>query len=202
MKYLKTYGLAAVVALAFAAIGAGSASATVLCKTNPCTEKYFAGTKVSMQLPTGFDMRWTANEGLGSGTCSFSTLTGETSNFGGVGARVSVPLSKVSWTTCGSSTWETLKTGVLEIKYANEGLRNEVFLKGTEWRVEPAACTYSAGAETKVGSLTPSLEGSAAEMHIEATFAKVAGSPFCSHTEIWEGNYEVTAPKPLYFSES
>jgi hypothetical protein len=50
MKHLKMLGLAALAAAALTAlIGAGTASATVLCKNNlnttTCSEKYPAGTK-------------------------------------------------------------------------------------------------------------------------------------------------------------
>ena len=197
MKNLKIFGLAAVAVFACcAAIGAGSASATVLCKTNtkPCTEDYAAGTKVTMQLPSGFDMKWT---GLGD-TCSFSTVAGETTNTGGSGSAVTVKLTGLSWTSCGL-TWEVLKLGTLEIKYGNEGLQNDVILKGTEWRA--AGCAYSAGSETKIGVITPSFEGSAGRMDIQGVFARVSGG-FCPATATWEAIDEITAPKPLYVAES
>jgi hypothetical protein len=197
MKHLKMLGLAAVAVTALTALaGTSSASATVLCKTNtnPCTEDYAAGTKVTMKLPSGFDMKWT---GVGD-TCLFSSLAGETSNTGGSGSTVSVKLSEVSWTSC-TLTWEPLKIGTLEIKYANGGLQNDLTLKGTEWRV--SGCTYSAGSGTKIGVITPSIEGSVAKVSIQATFARVSGG-FCSSTVTWEGNYEVTAPNPLYVAES
>jgi len=202
MKNLKLLGIAVAVALACSvAVGAGPASATVLCKTvaKPCKEDYAAGTKVSLQLPFGMDMHWT-KEGLGGDTCTFSSLAGQTSNTGGVGSKVVVALSSVSWTSCGAA-WETLKAGTLEIEYANEGARNPVTFKGTEFR--SGGCTYSAGTGIEAGVLTkPEPEGSAAKMYINGTFPRVAGSLACSPWARWEAIYEVTAPKPLYVAAS
>ena len=196
MKNLKLIGIAMAAALAcFAAVGAGPAGATVLCKTSakPCTEDYGAGTKFAAQLPFEMDMRWTKEPG--GDTCFFSSLSGETSNTGGAGSRVIVPLSKLSWTSCGG-TWETLKAGTLEIEIAKEGNANPVRLKGTEFR--SGGCTYSTGTGIQAGILTNSGFGAVApRLWINATVAWVSGG-LCSPWARWEAIYEVTAPTPLY----
>jgi hypothetical protein len=200
MKNLKLFGLAAMAILALSVVGAGSASATVLCKTaaNPCVSDYGVGTKITMQLPFGLDMKWTKEPG--GDTCTYSSLAGEVSKTGGLGSKVAVQLTSLSWTSCGG-TWETLKPGSFEVEYGGEGTQNPVTLKSTEVRV--GGCTYSAGTGIAAGRLTrPESESAAAQMYIIATMPRVGGALSCSPWARWEAIYEVTAPKPLYVAAS
>lgn len=87
MNYLKMLGLAAVAVAALTAfLGAGTASATVICKTEPtagvCPEgwDYSAGTKGKASLEKGTTAILRSTAGSIEDTCTESTVEGTSEN--------------------------------------------------------------------------------------------------------------------------
>jgi len=206
MKYLKMLGLAVVAALVLSALaGAGTASATVLCKEDPipkspCGSDFPSGTVIKGQLPAGVSNLW-RRSGKVIDTCTAATLVGVTSNTGGFSSSVFVPLSSLTWTGC-TTTREVLKPGTLEISYT--GATETVgTLKLKEIQFKEAGCTYGYGSTpVHVGRMKKSATAlSPATFEIEATFGPISGFPCFESVEL-ESFYSLTAPLPLYVSTS
>lgn len=201
MKYLRIIGLVAA-ATALLALGAGMASATVLCKEDkdPCGSDYAAGTLIQGQLPAGVSMLW-RKFGKVSDTCTASTLIGKTSNTGGSASTVVMPLSSLTWTGC-TTARETVKPGTLEFVHITPpwAYVARVTIKGAEWKEGP--CTYGSSVPLWIGSMKKSATiTSAAEIEIEGIIPRLAGFP-CPETVEWVARYTISTPVPLYVSES
>jgi hypothetical protein len=202
MKHLKTLGLAVVVVTALTALaGAGSASATVLCKTNtnPCSEDYPAGSGFSATTEAGFltVFKW---GGMSVNTCTEAKMSGRTTGTGALGSPVLVSLSSFSWGGC-TKPVEVIKAGPLEIYYAkNErGAYGTVTMGEFEWKEE--ACTYG-GPNPDIGIITgPVFEGgTTAKLRVDVLYPLISGFP-CASAATFAATYVISAPKPLYFAE-
>ncbi len=120
-KYAKILGLAAVAAMALMAfVGTGTASATVLCKTNLTTgcaaagQDYPAGTGIHATSESSGILETTG--GVILDTCTGSTVKGKTSNTGSASTTVSGPIEELAWGVCRRTT-NTLKLGSLEVHH-------------------------------------------------------------------------------------
>jgi hypothetical protein len=207
MKYLKALGLAAVAAMVLTAlIGAGSASATVLCKTalkEGCAASgwdYPTGTEIDISLVGTTSTSGTGGELLD--TCTEGTNRGTTTNTGGSNETVDWNLLEFFSKSC-THTTDTIANGSLEVHWISGGTNGTVTVKGTQaTKIIPGgvSCTYGAGAEgTDLGTLTG---GNPATLHVETALPKLAGSFLCPGDVVWNGSYVVTSPQPLYVSAS
>ena len=120
MKHLKMLGLAAIAAIAVVAfVGAGTASATVICKNNlsteKCSEPYPVGTKGTASLQGTMTVTNTAGTTTYV-TCSGSTVSSTLENAGSATTTVKSGLSSISWTGC-STTVDTIKAGSAELHH-------------------------------------------------------------------------------------
>jgi hypothetical protein len=175
MKYLKMFGLAVVAAAALTAfLGAGSASATVLCKTavNPCPEGERWSTGTSLDATSTHITFYEAN------TCVASTLSAKTTSNGGSGVPVPLAIEGLSFSTCTKNTIVTT-LGELQIEWINgthDGIIKDRGTKGTV-AVGLGTCGWNigfGGAWVTVGRING---GSPATIELEAP---------------------VPAPEPLY----
>jgi hypothetical protein len=217
MKYLKMLGLAAVAAMALMAfLGAGSASATVLCttanETTGCTMDYAANTEIHATLTTGTTAKlWSDPKGANPiATCTESTVKGTTSTTGSATTTVSGPLDTtvqangqltgLSWGGCNQTT-KTTTAGELEIHWIEGTANGTVTAKNSVVTVvlSGLSCSYGAQAGLHLGTLTGGTEP---HLAISTTVNKVAGSFACPEHAIWEAEYTVTAPHALYVSQS
>lgn len=206
MKYPKALGLAAVAAMALTALlGAGSASATVLCKTaleEGCagTWDYPAGTEIDLSLVGTTSTSGTSGELLD--TCTESTSKGSTTNTGGASETVDWNLTVYSSSNC-TGTTDTISNGSLEVHWIAGSTNGTVTSKNTQaTKIIPGgvSCTYGTGAS---GSDLGTLEGGAEPtLHVKTPLAKLAGSFLCPGEVVWDGFYAVTSPQPLYVSKS
>lgn len=101
MKYAKILGLALVAAAALIAfVGAGSASATVLCKngTSPCSEIYGAGTTIK-----GKSTNAVLTSNLATVACTESNTTAEVTNQGSASTTVTGTITALSFSGCTAS---------------------------------------------------------------------------------------------------
>jgi hypothetical protein len=209
MKYLKTFGLALVAALALMAfVGAGSASATVICKTNttPCSEKYPAGTEYKASLAVGTSMKLTTTEGTTLNTCAAATLTGKTENLGSATETVRGPVAAtgLTFSNCSAGTVTTTEGGVTETHSITGTANGTYTAKGFKITVNTpfGPCTYTGGSATHIGTVTG---GAPATVDVNAVVTRLSPDPdagICPASARWQATYTVTSPNPLYVKES
>jgi hypothetical protein len=201
MKYLKMFGLVAMAATALMAfVGAGTASATVLCKNNlntkVCSERYPTGTKIEGKLV-----------GTGKLETSFKTIECNKGSASGTlekeGGSTSTPFG------AGSPTLEEcncevkfIKNGTLEIHWIEGTDNGTLTSSGGEATVSCSTifgnvhCIYVSN-NTDAGVLTggnPATEEAALEA------PRLATNGLCSEKALLKGKYEVTSPKPLFIA--
>lgn len=215
MQYAKLVGLVAVAALVLAALsGAGSASATVLCKVNakPCptpNEDYPAGTEIHASIAAGGGLAIRDTESHVLITCSESTLKGKTTNTGGTpGVPVEGKIETLTFNGVGGSECtspiKVLKTGEFDIEYIpGTNTRGTLTLKETQVTTTLAgvSCTYGAASVVDAGTVTGTSLGTPATIDFSGVLPKEGGGFLCPGDVTWETTYTITAPKPLYIKE-
>jgi hypothetical protein len=191
MRCLKMLGLAAVAAAALAAfVGAGTASATVLCHTTttPCSQKWAVGTAVQFDLQTGTSAVWQTTGGVTLNTCTGGTLKGTISNAGSATetVKIAVPASGFSWSSC-TTGQQTLEGGEIEIHAISGTDDGTLTMKGfafTTNTVQYGVCTYTAGTGTHLGKITASKTGEAV-IDFEVVMTKKEGGVLCPSDITW-----------------
>jgi hypothetical protein len=210
MKHLKLLGMAIVAVAAMTAfLGAGSASATVLCKTatSPCTGgTYPSGTSITASLKAG-----TLSElgtSLGTIACTKSGTSGKTTSAGGAGVPVTAVIDALTFEECklGSTSctfaslhkpynakiaWTSGSNGNLEVGSSGAGnpavsMKCGIFIN----------CEFStANAALGVTGGTPAL----AEAN-NISLSRSGG--ICPSTSTWKATYSVSAPSPLFVASN
>jgi hypothetical protein len=211
MKHLKILGLAAIAALALTAItGAGTASASRLCKTTvavcPDAWDWPAGTNLQFSLDSA-SVVFEVN-GIIEDTCTTSTMAGNTMNTGSSTETVEIPLGTKTFTNC-TNTTKVLARGALEI-HADPNAQGQdvgagtVTSKGTELTVVAfgfISCVLKTGAGLDIGTLDePANANSDATLTVKATIQAFGAG--CPPSVDLTGEYKVTSPTPLYVSTS
>ena len=196
MKYLKMFGLAAVAAAAVtAAVGAGSASATVLCNntTTFCTVKYVAPTGVEGTLigSSVLEVAGSINE------CSESTFEGEIEKNGSETETFTVKLTKWTW-NCKVKNTKTIANGMFEVHHINTTDNGTVTEIGTETTTEVggATCTYGTGVGIDLGTF---VGGNNPILTVSVKIKKTAGGMLCPTEPTWTAEYKIARPTaPLW----
>jgi hypothetical protein len=202
MKYVKILGLAAVAAAALMAfVGAGTASATVLCSVTqtPCgaANIWPVGTVIDLSSEGTTKHKETGASGETLDTCKSSTIKGSTLNTGGSGVPVSISISTLDWNEC---TWTTttIENGGLSVEGPLTGTSHGTVKVNARFRVTISipffgSCVYGAEAGTSIGTIT---EGKPATFDGNAIFRRLSGSSItCPETSNWSGSFTVTEPK-------
>jgi hypothetical protein len=216
MKYVKMLGLATVAAAALMAfVGASSASATVLCTTNPVAVPTGTTCPANQAEPAGTEIHAVSEGNLvlttGSEfteiTCKKGTVKGKTSNEGSATETVKGAAETITWEECstpnGACTVTTVKPGTLEVHWI-EGTHNGTLTStGAEITSNCASifgnihCIYKAENED-LGTITG---GNPATADFESTPVNIiATSGLCPSGPKWDAKYEITTPKPLYIA--
>jgi hypothetical protein len=197
MKYVKMLALAAVAAGALMAfIGAGTASASVLCSTttNPCTSPW---AKQSLDFSIAAGGTATLKEpGVGGevlDTCTESTVQGTVTN-GDATKTANGPVSKtnLTWGKC-TKTTATTAGGTLEV-HNIAGTSNGT-VTGSGFKVTVLVfgfidCEYEVGEGTDIGSIA---EGNPAVFTAAAITVKTKGFG-CPEEGEWSAKYTLTEP--------
>jgi len=214
MKHLKLLALASMAAFALVAFGgAGAASATTLCtiQATPCPPS-------SKVTPTS-DSVIAADLVVGTSTVfstfppgAFETCTGSTMKI--VAAKPgsatettvgSLAAKDLTFTGCVEGPVASLGAGELEIHWIAGGVDGTLTAKGLEITVmyeKVRHCVYALSAMTDIGKLTGSKSSTShAMLEIEATLARKSGF-LCPSQIVWQAEYTVTEPKPLYVVSS
>lgn len=206
---MQMLGLATVAAMALMAfLGAGSVSATVLCKTNlesGCAASgwaYSNGTEIKSSLESGSSAVIRNTSGAIENTCTEVSNNGSTTNSGS--ATVTVIWTITSWSInkCAQTTVVTLAHTTIEIHWIPGSRNARLTARGFRFHMIlfGVKCTYGFGeAGVELGTLTG---GSPAAMDVNAVIPKVEGSFLCPGDLRVESNFSITSPASLYVSES
>ena len=206
MKYLKMLGLAAVtVAALMAFVGAGTASATVICKTEPiagvCPEgwDYAAGTKGKASLKPGTTAVLRTTAGSVEDTCAESTVEGTSENTGSATTTVKSTLTTLTFSNC-TNTTDTLEPGLGELHWISGTNNGTLTTFGTRVTMNLAgiSCTYGTGTGTDMGTTVGGNPGSLA---VNAVINKVAGGFICPSDTIFQSEYVATNPTNAWVAE-
>jgi hypothetical protein len=179
MKHLKIVLAIAAAAALMAFIGAGTASADVICttNTNPCTSKI---TTLTGSITGSGSLKDTSNNEFA--TCTVASISGEITAQG-LGINPSGPVNSLTWGAKGAgcnTTVDTVKSGRVELR--TEGGSSVVWAMETEITLVAfgVSCTYGAnGTGTKLGVVTT---GANATITANAVVNKTAGSFLCPST--------------------
>ncbi|HYQ77709.1 MAG TPA: hypothetical protein VEP91_01200 [Solirubrobacterales bacterium] len=207
MKYLKLVGLAAVVAMAVIGFGgAGSASATVLCKVteSPCSESNLIKKDGSL---IDADLEGRSVTTLTSGyifeSCTGGTLATSVSSPGGASATVTLATSTTSWTWsgCEAGGVTVTQSGEIEIHHIAGTDNGTVTAKGFGFKYAGLAgeCFYTPASPGELGLLTG---GTTPILDINSVFRESKESLACIPTIVWKATYKFTQPAPFYVGAS
>jgi hypothetical protein len=180
----------------FAVFGAGSASATVLCKNSltPCTSPYPAGTELHAEL---ISSEASLSPGFGTFNCTESQVGLRTTSAGSASEAVDVSLQSLSFSGCNATVNVTaLGSGNIEWTEAANGT---VTGSGTNLEIISGAtrCYYG-------GSITQGLTlkgGSAAQLvanNIELE-RQAGSSSLCANPAKFNASYVATGESATAF---
>lgn len=194
MKSLKMLGLAAVAAAALMAfIGAGSASATTLCSTNPgegggaCGSVNPAGTTYTGSLKSGSEATLAA--GFSTIKCKTSAVTLEQTNAGGgAGTPVAGKINSLSFGECGTATVNVLSVGSGNLNWT-EKVSGSLTGEGTnvEIVVGTTKCFYG-GAITSGLTVTGGAPATGKATNVALT-RESGSSALCANPSKWNAEY-------------
>lgn len=204
MNYLKILGFAALTIAAMTVlVGAGTASATVLCKTSggttcPAGQAYGSGTAIHA-VNVGTVVTTTVYKNI---ECKKSTMAGATSSEGSPTETVRAALSVLTFEECNCDV-VVLKKGTLEIHWISGTNNGTVTYSGEEKTVTCSTifgsvhCIYVTNAD--IGTLSG---GSPAVLNIpSASVNFVITNALCEEDRYWDAKYEITSPNPLYVTD-
>ena len=195
MKYLKMLGLVAVAAAALMAfVGAGMASATVICQNNLNTEKcsapYPIGTKGKASLTES--LKAVTTEGTVLDTCAGSVVESTLENAGSATTTVKSGVSTITWSSC-TVTTTTLSGGFAELHHIAGTDNGTLTTFNTRVTINTGlfgSCVFTSGNGTDVGT---TVGGNPGSLTLNTTFTKESG--FCPNTIRITGKYIATEPK-------
>jgi hypothetical protein len=186
MRNLKMLGLAAVAAAALMAlVGAGPASATVLCEGTPaagtdCATKVASGSTLSGSLESGTSALLKGPFGETIATCTESTVSGPTSNTGSTTETVKGNITTLTFAKCNHPV--TVKAnGSLEAHYIAGTDNGIVTSTGATVIIDETlfgACQYATNA-TSIGTATGKYP-SAGTFDLNAKISSENGCPQAS----------------------
>lgn len=199
MKYLKMLGLAAMAAAVLMAIvGAGTASATVICKNNlnteKCSEPYAVGTEGTASLAAGTTALFATTEGEVLDTCTESTIK---STLKEAGSSTTTVKSGVSTMTFGKCTFATkvLNGGSAELHWIKGTDNGTLTTFNTEVTINTVffgSCVY--GAPSTGIDVGTTVGGNPGSMTLNTVFPRISGSFICPEDGVFTGKYVATSP--------
>lgn len=205
MRHLKTLAPLFIVAAAVTALaGAGTATATVLCKNNlnteTCSERYPVGTEFKTHLT-----------GLATLTTTFKNISCEEASGEGKleseGSSTTTPWGKGTGTygKCNCEV-KVIRTGTIEVHYIAGTDNGTVTFKETEVTAGCSTifgsvhCIFATGSGTDLGTLS---SGSPAKAEFkEANIPRLSTSSLCAEKAQLDATFEITTPNPLYVAAS
>jgi hypothetical protein len=207
MKYLKMLGLAALAAAALMAfVGAGTASGTVICKTEPIAGvcpagwTYPVGTEGTATLEAGTSSLLETTGGELLVTCSESTAKSTLKEPGSAATTVKSGVSTLVFAKC-TNMAVTLAGGSAELHWIPGTNNGTLTTIGTEVTVNilGVSCIYGSGAGLDVGT---TVGGNPGSLTLNVVFPRIGGPFVCPATARYTGKYTATSPKNAWVAES
>jgi hypothetical protein len=198
MEYLKMLGLAAVAAALMAFLGAGTASATVICKNNlnteKCSEPYVKGTVGTASAEES--VRFTGPFALLIGTCTESTVKGTQENNGSSTEPIKSTLTSLTFGGCTRPT-TVISPGTGSLQWIPGTDNGTLFTSGTTVVIHEipgfGTCTFKTE-NTKMGTVTGGNPGT---LDLSATIPTVtSGCP----SGTLSGKYKATSPSAAWIT--
>jgi hypothetical protein len=194
MKFLKGLAIAAAMAAVLAIFGAGTASATVVCKTStsPCASPYLKGTTFKSVLTPGTTAVFKA--GFMTIECTEGSGSVETTTNGSATETVKGITKTLSFGGC-NAEFKVLKTGTGEIHWTSK--TNGTFtaegmeVTGSALGVD---CVYGG----KISSGITLTGGTKPTITINAKVPLISGGFLCANPGQMTASLTVTEPTPLY----
>jgi hypothetical protein len=218
MKYAKMLALAAVAAGALMAfIGAGTASASVICSTtaDPCPagQAWPNGTTIEFSLKSGTSANLVDTSGNTLDTCTSSTVEGDITNAGSSTATVTGTITSLTWGSAGTActfTTNTLRAACLEVHKIAGTSNGTVTSDSCDGGISEVtintglfgSCIYGIPAGKSIGDIAEG-SGTGATFTANAVAEKLSGSNFaCPTTSKWTATYVLTKPTNTTLSVS
>jgi hypothetical protein len=194
MKYLIGLAVAAAMAALLVVVGAGTASATVVCKTStsPCASPYLKGTLFKGTLTPGTKAVFKA--GFATIECTEGSGSIETTTNGSATETVKGLTKTLTFGGC-NATLNVLKTGAGEIHWTSK--TNGTF---TAEGMEITAATFGVDC-IYGGSITSGITlngGTNPTISINAKVPLISGGFLCANPGTMTASLTVTEPTPLY----
>ena len=194
MKFLKGLAIAAAMAAVFVVFGAGTASATVICKTktSPCGSPYLKGTVFNATLTPGTTAVFKA--GFMTIECTEGNGSVEMTTSGSAAETVKGNTKTLSFGGC-NAEFKVLKTGTGEIHWTSK--TNGTFtaegmeVTGSALGVD---CVYGG----KISSGITLNGGTSPTITINAKVPLISGGFLCANPGSMTASLTVTEPTPLY----
>jgi hypothetical protein len=191
LKSLKLLGMSVVAVAALAAwLGAGSASATVLCKnsTSPCTSKYGSGTSYTATLSSGTELTFAM--GFSTAKCTGSSVGFEQTGNGGLGVTVPLKVTALSYSGCNGSVNVTA-LGSGNVAWTS-GSTGSITGSGTDIEIVLGMTCFYGGSIT--AGLTANGSATATITGVNVAMERQAGSSaLCANPAKWSAKYALTA---------
>jgi hypothetical protein len=210
MKYVKMLALAAVAAGALMAfLGAGTASATVICSTtaDPCPagQAWPNTSPIDFSIPSGSSAILKDTSGNELDKCSGSTVNGEITNTGSATETVTGTIKELTWTNCLFPTKTVSTDNKLKV-HKIAGTSNGTVTSDTQIEVTIntilfGSCIYGVPSTTDVGTITEG-SGTGATFHANAIASRFGSNFACPSTSRWTGTYVLTSPSETTLSVS
>jgi hypothetical protein len=192
MRHLKMLGVAALMAAALTAvIGAGTASATTLCKENvsacPTASMYSTGSTFHATLKTSTTATLAA--GFSTISCTESTVHIITSSTGGSsGTPVTGTIAGLSFGSCGTATVKVLKLGSGAVNWTS-GVSGNLTGSGTEVEIAVGTTKCFYGGEIKSGlTVTGGAPATGKATNVELV-RQTGSSALCANPAKWNAEY-------------
>jgi hypothetical protein len=206
MKHLKVFAPAAAVAIAtFTLFGSGTASATVLCKTNanPCPEKYLLGTTVHASIATGTDVRFVDSGGFTLDICKQGQLNGRITS---TGSSIETVIFRpefvegtpaMSYENC-AVPLQIVNLGSYEIHSITGTVNGTLTVTGQTIYFNTGECQYATGTGAHAGTFTG---GTTPTIDYSLQLTKTSGTCIWPSARL-TATYSVTSPSPIYVEPS
>jgi len=210
MKYAKMLALAAVAAGALMAfIGAGTASASVICSTtaDPCPagQAWPNGTTIDFSIPAGQSAILKDTAGNTLDTCTGSTVKGKITNTGSATETVTGSIEELTWTGCTFTTKTVSLNNKLKVHKiagtSNGTVTSDAQIEVTINTVLFGSCIYGVATTEDVGTISEGI-GTNSVFTANAVATRFGSNAACPATSKWTGTYVLTTPSTTTLSVS
>jgi len=210
MKHLKILALAAVATGALMAfIGAGTASATVICSTtaDPCPagQAWPNGTAVDWSIPAGQSIGKVDTSGNTLNTCTGSTIKGKITDTGSATTTVTIVIEETTFTGC-TFTTKTVSTGNKLKVHKIAGTSNGTVTSDSQIEVTIntglfGSCIYGMATTQDIGTISEGISTNST-LTLNGVTTRLGSNFACPATARSTATYVLTTPSATTLSVS